>query len=154
MNYFILVCGDEEHVEGRLIPAQHLASHRLQKCSWPLYINTSNVEKITSGDRCLIYLSGTHKNAQCFFASANIVEARKDTYALNCDKNTVLPKKLLKCLSLNQVEEYEPLSIRDLNQKVSLSKYPQKKLNTLLRGRCLEITKQDFEEICTQLKTK
>ena len=155
-KYFLIVTVDpelnlqsaerERTKKGR---ALELATSRLNKKFWPLYVRTRCKDKISPGDRLAFYLGGTKELSKQIFASASVEEIEESNIHSDFDDDskfcTDLPAKIVRLKEISYLEQ--PVSFKKILPSLSFCPKNPKFWGVVLQGGVKELMASDWEAI-------
>ncbi|MGB1262816.1 MAG: hypothetical protein ACPG52_07910 [Cognaticolwellia sp.] len=149
MKYFILATVDAEQIDTtRRVPAHDVIMNRLHQGKWPIYSGTSFKDKLSVGDKCLIYVGGYRDKCRHIVASATIDKFENDNTLI--DGDDILTKVPLKILTFKDIEFYlKPVNIKLFIDELSFISNKQY-WGTSLQGGCKIMSETDFNLIDCQ----
>ncbi len=140
MSNYLLICGDGESLESKLVPAFKITVNRLNNNTWPIYPGTKHKNSIQQGDICFFYCAGKQHNAQCIAGVATVDQVLASN-RLNVEPD-LLSDVPVKSLTFSNIELIDPCSIRDLINNLDLTKHLTR-WGSALQGGCRVLSEHD-----------
>jgi len=147
-NHYIVVATDTLDLLGRSFSAFEVSTRRLEHKHWPLYEHTACRSKISCGDKVLIYVAGSGKNAQTFLASAS-VNGIEPVQGNMWDRENLITEQAPFCVLALSVDDLfpNPISIRPILKTLSFIPKNKSKWGAVMQTGLKKISLVDYETI-------